>query len=116
MAKLTGSAAITYAERHDLTLSKYTDPTEEARDGLSVEEARAIAREDASLIWLEVSDATAAAVALGSARTPAKAKAARANVALGGRPVAYREAHIVSPEGQDCGGTEKETCAVIASR
>lgn len=54
MAKLTGMAAIEYAERNGLTLSKYTDPTEEARDGVSVAEAREIAREDAGLVWIEV--------------------------------------------------------------
>ena len=51
--KLTGSKAIEYAEAHGLTLNKYTDPTEEAREGLSVDEARQIAREDPSLIWIE---------------------------------------------------------------
>lgn len=51
---LTGTAAIAHAEVHGLTLSKYTDPTEEARSGLSVEEARRIAAEDPSLIWVAV--------------------------------------------------------------
>ena len=50
---LSGYAAIEYAERHDLPLSKYTDPTEDARDDLSVDEAREIAREDCGLIWIE---------------------------------------------------------------
>ena len=49
--KLTGLAAIDYAASHGVDLSKYADPTEDARDGLSVDEAREIAREDASLIW-----------------------------------------------------------------
>lgn len=52
-AKLTGIKAIEYAETNGLTLNKYTDPTEEARAGLTVAEAREIAREDASLIWVE---------------------------------------------------------------
>ena len=38
--KLHGYAAITFAERHDLPLSKYTDPTEDAREGLTADEAR----------------------------------------------------------------------------
>ena len=50
---LTGHEAIDYAEKHGGTLAKHTDPTEEARSGLSVEEARAIAKEDPGLIVLE---------------------------------------------------------------
>lgn len=49
---LTGFAAIEYAEAHDLTLSKYNDPIEDAREGLTPDEARAVAREDARLIYL----------------------------------------------------------------
>lgn len=37
--KLTGRAAVTYAETHGLTLSKYADPVEDARTGLTVEQA-----------------------------------------------------------------------------
>ena len=51
---LTGYAAIAHAEAHDLTLSKHADPTEDARDGLTVSEARDVASEDPSLIWCEV--------------------------------------------------------------
>lgn len=51
---LTGHAAIAYARREGVSLAKRTDPTEGARDGLSVEEAEAIAAEDPSLVWLEV--------------------------------------------------------------
>lgn len=88
MTKLTGIAAISHAERHGMKLCKHADATEGARDNLSTDEARDIAREDASLIYLEVSEATAAAVSLGSARSAAKTAAARANGATGGRPVA----------------------------
>ena len=52
MSTITGLAAITYADAHGFTLCKYADPTEGARVGISVDEARAIAREDASLIWI----------------------------------------------------------------
>lgn len=54
MTKLTGRAAIDFAELNGLTLSKYSDPTEGARDGLSVEEAREVAAEDPALIYLEI--------------------------------------------------------------
>ncbi|MDX9709958.1 MAG: hypothetical protein RBT64_10440 [Trichloromonas sp.] len=54
MKKLTGTEAIKYAEVNGLTLSKHTDPTEEARTGLTAEEAREIAKEDPSLIHLEL--------------------------------------------------------------
>lgn len=50
---LTGHDAIAYAAEHGLTLRKHADPTEGAREGLSVEEAREIAAEDPSLVWLE---------------------------------------------------------------
>ena len=53
MSKITGYAAIEYAERHGLTLNKYADPTEDARDGLTPDDARQIAREDPSLIYVE---------------------------------------------------------------
>lgn len=48
---LTGWAAIEYADEHGLTLSKFSDPLEMARTGLSVVEARDIAREDPGLIY-----------------------------------------------------------------
>lgn len=73
--RLAGSVAIDYAERHGLTLSKYADPTEDARNGVSTAEARKIAREDPSLIYLEITHAdidrafdAIASAALGSGR------------------------------------------------
>ena len=51
--RLTGREAIEYAERQGLTLSKYTDPTEEARHGLTPDEAEEVAREDAGLIYID---------------------------------------------------------------
>jgi hypothetical protein len=51
--RLTGWTAIEVAERSGLLLSKAADPTEGAREGLSVEEARAVAAEDPSLISVE---------------------------------------------------------------
>jgi hypothetical protein len=51
--KLTGIEAIEYAEANGLTLNKYNDPTEDAREGLTPEEARKIAREDSGLIYVE---------------------------------------------------------------
>lgn len=53
MSNITGRAAIAYAEANNL-LNKYTDPTEEARDDLTIEEAREVAGEDPSLIWIDV--------------------------------------------------------------
>lgn len=49
----TGHDAIEFAEQTGTTLNKYEDPVEEARSGLTVEEAREIASEDPSLIWVE---------------------------------------------------------------
>jgi len=50
--RLTGQEAIEEARRTGRTLSQYTTPIEEARDGLSVEEAEEIAAVDPSLIYL----------------------------------------------------------------
>lgn len=54
--KLKGIEAIEYAEANNLTLSKYTDPTEDAREGLTPAEARRVASEDPSLIWIEATE------------------------------------------------------------
>jgi hypothetical protein len=54
--RLTGFAAIEYAELEGLSLNKAEDAIDEGRSGLSVAEAEAIATEDPSLIWLEVPD------------------------------------------------------------
>lgn len=51
---LTGSSAIAYAERIGGALHKYADPTEGARH-ISLDEAREIAKEDPSLVWMLVS-------------------------------------------------------------
>ena len=52
--RLTGHEAIEHAEAYGLTLSKYADPVEGAREGLTVEEATEIAREDPGLVYLDV--------------------------------------------------------------
>ena len=52
--RLTRYAAIAYAEAHGVTLCKYADPVEGARDDVSIEEARAIAREDAGLLYVDL--------------------------------------------------------------
>ena len=54
---LKGWTAIRYAEKHDEfdgELRKYADPTEDAREGLSVSQAKSVAREDPGLIYLRV--------------------------------------------------------------
>lgn len=51
--KFTGYEAIGIAEAGGLTLNKYADPTEDAREGLTVEEAKLVASEDPLLIWME---------------------------------------------------------------
>lgn len=56
MSTLTGFAAIEFAEANDLLLNKYNDPTEDARQDLTPDEARAVAREDARLIWIDASE------------------------------------------------------------
>lgn len=52
--RLTGSDALAYAEEHDCTLCKYADPIEDAREGLTLSVAKAVAACDPSLIYLDV--------------------------------------------------------------
>lgn len=52
--RLTGYAAIEFAEAKGLTLNKYNDPIEGAREGLSIREAVAVAEEDDNLIYIDV--------------------------------------------------------------
>ena len=52
--RLTGQSAIEYAEQYGLLLCKYEDPTESARAGLTPDEAREIAHEDPSLVYVDV--------------------------------------------------------------
>lgn len=56
--RMTGHDAIRFAAAHSLPLGTYTDPTSEARMDVDVEEARNIAREDPSLVYLDVAHAT----------------------------------------------------------
>ena len=57
---------------HGLALRRYADPTEGARDGLSVSEAHAVAAQDAGLIYLDLSQpGTHAARSPQSRRRPA---------------------------------------------
>lgn len=62
MSNLSGYEAITYAEANGLTLNKYNDPTEDAREGLTVDEARKIALEDPGLIYIEAVEETCTGV------------------------------------------------------
>jgi hypothetical protein len=53
-ARLTGLDAIAYAEEHGLALSVYNSPIEDAREGLTVEEAREVAHQDPSLVYVDI--------------------------------------------------------------
>jgi hypothetical protein len=59
--RLTGYAAIEFAEKHNLALSKHGDAVDDAAAGLTVPEAEAIAEDDEELIYLDVPDADYAA-------------------------------------------------------
>jgi hypothetical protein len=54
--RLTGYAAIEYAEKHNLSLAKHGDAVDEPASGLTVAEAEAIAEDDEDLIYLDVPD------------------------------------------------------------
>lgn len=58
MITLTGHEAIEFAQRHDLLLSKFTDPTDgDTRPWpLTIEEAERIAEEDPDLVFLDVTE------------------------------------------------------------
>jgi hypothetical protein len=58
--RITGREAIEVAEAQGLLLSTYSDPTEGGREGVSVEDAREIAREDPSLVYLDITETFAA--------------------------------------------------------
>lgn len=53
---LSGFAAIEFAERHNLRLQKRGDRIDPLAKDLTIAEAEAIAVEDESLIYLDVSD------------------------------------------------------------
>lgn len=53
IVRIHGHEAIEYAEAHGLSLRKYSDPVSGSADGLSIEDARDICREDASLIYVD---------------------------------------------------------------
>lgn len=56
MPRIDGyNGAIEVAEATGRTLSKYEDPIEGARDGLSVREAREVANADPGLIYIDAS-------------------------------------------------------------
>jgi hypothetical protein len=54
--RLTGFDAIEYAEKEGLKLNKKADHIDEARSGLTIAEAEAIATDDPESIWLNVPD------------------------------------------------------------
>ena len=57
MKTKTGWEAIEAAKTNSaLVLNKYSDPIEDDRSGLTVDEAVEVAREDPSLIWLAAED------------------------------------------------------------
>jgi len=53
MPALTGQAAIDHAIKTGAELSKYADPIEGFRTGLTIDEARDVARDDPGLIFID---------------------------------------------------------------
>lgn len=56
MMRLTGMEAIAYAIENDELLCMHSDGTDGPRDDLDVEEARHIAQEEPSLIYIDIED------------------------------------------------------------
>ena len=61
---LTGEEAIDYARKNNELLSKYCDPLEGGRSGLSVDEATDIAREDPALIYIHTEEHDSEVIAM----------------------------------------------------
>jgi hypothetical protein len=59
--RLTGYAAIEFAEKHNLPLSKHGDAVDDPATGLTVAEAEAIAEDDEDLVYLDVPEGEYAA-------------------------------------------------------
>jgi len=56
--RIKGFSAIEFAQQEGYLLNKAEDRIDEARSGLTIPEAEAIAMQDPELIWLEVPDGT----------------------------------------------------------
>lgn len=54
--RLTGMAAIEFAERSGVTLSKRAEPSAPTRDGLTPAEARKVAARNPDLVYIEFDD------------------------------------------------------------
>lgn len=52
--KLIGWDAIRYAVANDMLLRKYADPVEDAREGVTPEQAQEIATDDPRVIYIEI--------------------------------------------------------------
>lgn len=88
--RMNGRDAIIYAQAHGLTLSTHTDPTAEGREGVTVEEARRIASEDPSLVYLDVPAHIVEQLADEAAAAGDKVLADTCRSALDGWPVSQR--------------------------
>jgi len=53
---LTGYAAIEFAEKHNLRLTKHADAIDGPAPSLTVAEAEALASEDENLVYLDIPD------------------------------------------------------------
>jgi len=78
---ITGTDAIAFAARTGAQLHKHADPVDGARE-ITVDEARAIAREDVGLVWCEATEWTVSDDCGG--RWPTTITAADAETALDG--------------------------------
>ena len=56
MTRIYGHEALEYACTNDVLLSKFSDPIEDAREGLTVDEAEDVAHEDPGLIYIDVAE------------------------------------------------------------
>ena len=54
--RLTGRDAVDYAEATGSDLNLYANAVDDARDDLDIDDARAIASEDPSLVWIDIPD------------------------------------------------------------
>jgi hypothetical protein len=109
-----GSNAIELAERTTkVQLNKYTDPTEEACEDISISAAREIAREDPGLIYATVRRSIQSLG--GKVKSPAKTAAARVNGQKGGRPAKEPVQYLIYRHGSNSANQSMCQTAILGT-
>lgn len=99
-ARIEGGDALDHARANlGVLLNKYADPIEGVREGLSLEEAEEIAREDVSLLWCEIPDTRGEQIAEAGRsipEDPEQADRIRARLFPASEPEQYTFTYVLS--------------------